>query len=116
MFIHISRPLQNVAVLVVCAVSAILATMLFASRPARFLIPIAFVAVLVLVAMRYGALVGILGSLLAGAIFAYFLYPPAHSLKVQDAGDRSQLAWVVLAGVALSYLLAGPGPHADSKK
>ncbi len=90
--------------------------MLFAARPSRFLVPIIFIAVLVLVAMRYGAHVGIIGSLVAGAIFAFLLYPPVHSLKVDNAGDRSQLAWVVLAGVALSYLLAGPGPHAPHSK
>ncbi len=100
----------------VCAVAAVLAALLFASRPSRYIIPFIFVAALVLIAMRYGALVGVVGSLVAGAIFAYLLYPPVYSLKIHDAGDRSQLAWVVLAGVALSYLLAGPGPHTPHSK
>jgi K+-sensing histidine kinase KdpD len=93
-----------------------LSALLFASRPSRFIIPFVFIAVLVLVATRYGALVGILGSLLAGLIFAYLLYPPLHSVKVASTGDRSQLAWVVMAGIALSYLLAGPGPHTPHSK
>ncbi len=117
MFTRLLRPLQNAAVLAVCAASAVVAGLLFGSRPSRLIVPVVFIAVLVLVAMRYGALVGVVGSVLAGIIFAYLLYPPPHSLQIQDAGDRSQLAWVVLGGVALSYLLAGPGPHArDSKK
>ncbi len=116
MFTRLSPSLQNAAVLVVCAASAVVAGLLFGSRSSRFVIPIVFIALLVLGAMRYGALVGVVGSVLAGGIFAYLLYPPLHSLQVQDSGDRSQLAWVVLAGVALSYLLAGPGPHARHSK
>ncbi len=111
-----SRPLQNLGLVILSAAAATLAALGFASRPSRFIVPFIFIAALVLVAMRCGALVGIVGSIVAGAIFAYLLYPPLHSVQVHDAGDRAQLAWVVLAGIALSYLFAGPGPHTPHSK
>ena len=117
MFQRYSGPLHVLVGLALCSASAALAAALFASRPSRLVVPLVFVFVLLLIAIRYGAMVGILGSVIAAAIFAWFLYPPAHSLVVSDASERSHLAWMVLAGVTLSYLLAGPGPHTrDGKK
>lgn len=90
------------------AVLAALATVLLSGPEARNLVPVAFVIVVVLVALRFGALAGIGGSLVGAAIFARWLYAPLGSLQVQDAAARDHLGWMLLAGISLSYLLAAP--------
>jgi K+-sensing histidine kinase KdpD len=50
--------------------------------------------------------VGVLGSLLSALIFAHMLFQPLGSWHIQDVAARQNLAWMVLASVALSYLFA----------
>jgi len=85
---------------------AVLATVWFAAPATRNLVPVVFVVIVVLVALRFGALAGIVGSLVGAAIFAGWLYAPVGSLHVKDTGARDQIGWMVLAGISLSYLLA----------
>ena len=115
MFLRLPKPLATVVGVLLCAASAAVAATLFVARPSRVIVPLAFVVVVVLLAMRYGSAVGIYGSLISAFIFAYFLYPPFHSFRVENDAARANLGWMVLAGVALSHLLAGP-PRAASGK
>lgn len=94
--------------LFVCSFTATLISIAFSSRRPSVIIPFVFLGVLVVVAKHWGALVGVAGSLVAGVIFAYRLYPPVNSLDVQSHVARSNLAWMVLAGVVLSYLFGPP--------
>jgi len=87
---------------------------LFAGHHLKVFLPLWFVAVLVALAVRYGIMVGIAGSLLSAAIFATTLFSPVGSLWISDHAARQNLAWMVLGGVALSYLLA-PGDSARRK-
>ncbi len=93
---------------VLLAGSAGLACIALAASATRNLVPAAFVVAVVLVALRFGALAGILGSVAGAAIFARWLYPPLGSLRVESAVARDHLGWMLLAGVSLSYLLAAP--------
>jgi K+-sensing histidine kinase KdpD len=102
------RWLDTAAGLLVCAVAALLASVLFSFRGSNLIIPFGFLAVLLVVAKRCGAIVGMIGSVIAALIFAYRLYPPVHSLAVDSQSARANLAWMVLAGVVLSYLFASP--------
>ncbi len=104
------RLLSTAFGLAVCAGSAAVAAKLFVHTSFARLEPILFLGVLVVLAGFYGTAVGVLGSLLSAVIFAYLLYAPLHSTQVSDAGARSSLAWLVVGGIALSYLLA-PGFH-----
>jgi K+-sensing histidine kinase KdpD len=79
---------------------------LFAGDDLKVFLPLWFVAVLVVLALRYGIAVGVIGSLLSAAIFATTLFKPVGSLWISDLAARQNLAWMVLAGVALSYLFA----------
>lgn len=92
----------------VCAGSALGAVALFGRNPSSASIPIVFIAVVLLVALRFGTMVGILGSFAAAAVFAYFLFSPLHSLAVENRAARSNIAWMLLAGTVISFLLA-PG-------
>ena len=105
----VSRPaLSTFTAVVLLAAGAALACIGLAASPTRKLVPAAFVVLVVLVALRCGALAGIGGSLVGAAIFARWLYPPLGSFQVENAVARDHLGWMLLAGVSLSYLLAAP--------
>jgi K+-sensing histidine kinase KdpD len=92
----------------VCGWSAVALSVVFSRTGHRTLLPILFLAVIILVAMRCGVTAGILGSILAAIIFAYFVYRPIGSVFVENKSARMNLAWLLLGGLAFSYLL-GPG-------
>ena len=79
---------------------------LFAGHDLKAFLPLWFLAVLVALAVRYGIAVGVIGSLLSGAIFATTLFSPTGSLWISDLTARRNLAWMVLGGIVLSYLFA----------
>jgi K+-sensing histidine kinase KdpD len=55
------------------------------------------------------------GAPLTAFIFAYYLFPPLHSFEVENAAAKSNLGWMVLAGIVISYLLAAQGPRIQNK-
>ena len=89
--------------------AAFASAQLFAGHHEQVFLPLWFVAVLVALAIRYGIIVGVVGSLLSAAIFATTLFAPTGSLWISDLTARRNLAWMVLAGVALSCLFAPSG-------
>ena len=97
-----------------CAALAGLVAFVFASRASRALVPLAFVGVILAMAVRYGAAVGLFGSVAAALIFSTFLFEPLHNFGVQNPAARANVGWMLLAGIALSYLLAGP-PQTPNK-
>ncbi len=99
------RPLIGIAV---CAGGAAFFTAVFGRRPSAVWLPIAFIAIVFVVAVRFGTLVGILGSLAAAAVFAYFLFAPLGRLAVEDSAARSNIGWLLLGGTVISFLVA-PG-------
>lgn len=88
------------------------AAALFAGKDVRVFLPLWFIAVLFILAMRYGLMVGIFGSLAAALIFAHMLFDPIGSWRISSHVARQNLAWMVLGGVVLSYLFA-PSSAAD---
>ena len=87
-----------------CALAAWSATLVRWNSPAHKVVPFAVLSVVLFLGFIFGRKVGIIGSIIAAAIFAY-AYHPAGSLRVADQSARSGLAWMLLAGVTLSYLL-----------
>jgi len=73
-------------------------------------VPIYFLVVVVLVAFRFGALAGMLGTMMAAAIFALFLFEPLRSLAVHNVDARNNLICLLLFGVAVSELCGHPPP------
>ena len=74
----------------------------------RTLVPLAFTIVLLLIAVLFGSRAGIVGTIIAGTIFAAFLFQPLGNLSVMDSSARSNLAWMLLIGVSFSFLFAPP--------
>jgi K+-sensing histidine kinase KdpD len=106
---------RGVALLVLAA--SAWAITLIRWEPAQEVIPIAFLAMVLGLGMLFGRTVGILGSIVGALVFAYALYRPLGSLSIRDQGARADVGWMLLAGVALSYLLLpshhdhSPGAH-----
>ena len=90
---------------VISAWSAVALCLLFRTRDSRYLVPLAFLAVILVVAMRCGVLAGVLGSLIGALIFALYLYSPIGSVVVESKVAKGNIAWMLLGGLAFSYLL-----------
>ncbi len=104
-YFSLLRPLIGV---LLCAGSAAASVALFGRRPSSVWLPLLFLAVVFVVAVRFGALVGILGTVAGALVFAYLLFPPVGRLAVEDASARGNLGWMLLGGIVISFLLA-PG-------
>lgn len=100
--LQISKPLAG---LLLCAGAALLVAAFSVPQPWRVFVPLAFVAIIMLLAARYGLFVSVFGSMLAACIFAYFLFAPLGSFRVSSQAERSNLAWMMLGSISLSYLL-----------
>jgi hypothetical protein len=81
---------------------------LFSHSNFRLFVPLGFVCVLIVLASRFGSIVSLLGSFGAAIVFAYRLYSPLGNMQVSGAA-RESLGWMILASVALSFLLFPPG-------
>lgn len=87
------------------AAAAMAASLLFATQPWRVFVPLAFVAVLVVLASRYGLAVAVIGSALTAIIFSHFLFSPLGSVRVESSAAKTNLAWMILTSIAVSFLL-----------
>lgn len=110
------RPLDVIFGTVLSALVAVAASLFFARSSWRGLLPLAFVAVLVLLAGRFGVTVSLTGSLLAALIFSLMLFSPIGSTKIESGSARASLGWMIVGSVALSYLFypsrrVGSGRH-----
>jgi K+-sensing histidine kinase KdpD len=112
---QILRWVKLVSGLALCAATAMALSASDALHPWRMVLPLGFVLILVMLSARYGLLVGVIGAPLAAFIFAFFLYPPLHSFHVENDVAKSNLGWMVLAGIVISYLLAPQNPSMRKK-
>ncbi|MBV8477984.1 MAG: DUF4118 domain-containing protein [Acidobacteria bacterium] len=90
----------------VCGMSAALLSWFFKSSASRALVPLVCLVFIVVVAIRYGARSGIIGSILATVVFCFALLPPVGSARVADQTERANVVWMLLGGISLSYLLS----------
>jgi K+-sensing histidine kinase KdpD len=91
---------------VLCLVAAIL-TAVFANGHAwRVDVPLLFTVVLLVVALLFGAGAGVIGTLLSALVFATHLFNPLGSIHIQSNEARSNLAWMLMVGIAFSFLFA----------
>jgi hypothetical protein len=91
--------------MVCCTVMAALLVPLFSASSSKAFLPIPFLLIIVIVAFEFGRAAGVLGTMAAAFLFAWFLYEPA-GLAVSDPVAKSHLIWMVIVGVLLSDLLA----------
>ena len=98
--------LDTIIGILLCTSAAALLAALFASSSVKLALPLICLAVVLAVAARFGSATGILGSILSAVLLAYFVFSPVHSLRVTDAIARSNLGWLLLGGISLSFLFA----------
>jgi K+-sensing histidine kinase KdpD len=99
-----------------CTVAAVMVSLGSVNKPWRGFVPIAFVLVIVLLAKRCGSVVGVAGSITAALIFSYLLYAPLGSFRVEDLAERRNIAWMMLGGIVIPFLLLPPGGHGEAEK
>ena len=104
--IPILRRIDSLIGGVVCAIAALLVSALAAGHSWQVWVPLVFSAVLLLTAWFFGLRAGILGTLLAAAVFATFLFAPLGSVRVANEAARTNLGWMLLIGIAFSLLFA----------
>jgi len=88
-----------------CGAAAGVAGLFVSGEHWRVCIPLIFSLVLLVIAVVFGARAGILGTILAAAVFS-LVFSPVGRLSVLNASARSNIAWMLLIGVAFSFLFA----------
>ena len=91
---------------VLCGIAAVGASVIAIGHSWEVSVPLAFVAILLLIAAVFGARAGVLGTIIAALIFAAFLFHPQGSLQVGADAARNNLAWMLLLGISFAFLFA----------
>jgi K+-sensing histidine kinase KdpD len=102
---RVENALATVTGALFAAGAAILASWVFANSASSAFVPPGFVVVLLAVAFRYGGGAGIFGALLSALIFAYFLFSPFGSVKVELDTTRQSLGWMLMIGIPGCYFM-----------
>jgi len=79
-------------------------------------LPLLFIAIIVIVALRFGTWSGVAGTVAATVIFAELLFEPVFSIRVADVNQRRNLVWMVISGISLSEVLGGRPPSKPAGK
>ena len=87
-----------------CASVALILALLFHQTRLEVTLPLICLAVVVSVAARFGVATGVLGSVASALLLAYFVYAPEYSLRIINHDARSNLSWLLLGGISLSFL------------
>lgn len=103
-----NRHLQVLIGVILSALMAALLVSFFPNSTFRANIPLLFIAVMVLISLRYGAAAAFFGALASAAIFAYFLFTPIGSFQVMNEAARTNIGWMLLVGIPISYFLNPP--------
>jgi K+-sensing histidine kinase KdpD len=90
------------------AIAAVIACAVAGGHSWKNMVPLVFTAVLLFIAAVFGARAGILGTVLAALVFASFLFAPTGSVSVASESARDNLGWMLLIGIAFSFLFAPP--------
>jgi K+-sensing histidine kinase KdpD len=110
-----SRWLNTILGVTVCAIIATITAGLLNANSHKAAVPLVFLVVIALMAIRYGALAGILGSVVAALIFSYFLFSPVGSFRVEREAAKDNIGWMLLIGIPASYFLEFSRPAKTGK-
>lgn len=111
--------LDTVIGALLCAIIASLLVLFTRGSDLRPIVPIVFICVIVLVSVRFSVLAATVGAVCATLLFAYFLFTPVGSFKVQKGEARNNLMWMLILGVPAGYFAwasKADGPSNDKRK
>lgn len=78
---------------------------IFAGNAYRAIIPLLFLIVILYVALRFGRVAGIIGTVCAALVFEIFLFEPTLSFAIESPTARNHLISMVILGICASELL-----------
>lgn len=87
-----------------CTLAAASLVLVFSTSPYRPMVPFILLIVISYIAVRFGDLAGVAGTLCAALVFAAILFPPP-GIAISNPGERSHLISMVILGVCASELL-----------
>ncbi len=79
------------------------------------MVPVVFLVFIILCARYFGMLAGVLASVVASGLFAFFLYEPYGTLQVKDPHALWNLLLMLFAGIALSYANSGSEDEPETR-
>ena len=106
---------QDVYGVTLCAGAAALVAICLRTTSLRGSVIFPFLLVVVFVAIRFGAVAGMVGASLSAVVFSCFMLPPLGSFSVADPAAKENLLWFVVAGISLGYLFAPVPPDQGNK-
>jgi Domain of unknown function (DUF4118) len=77
----------------------------FSGSAYRAVVPLFFLLVILYVALRFGHVAGIIGTVCAALVFELFLFEPRLSFAIQSPTARNHLISMVILGIFASELL-----------
>lgn len=77
----------------------------FSGNAYRALVPLLFLLVILYVALRFGHVAGILGTVCAALVFEIFLFEPTLSFAIESPTARNHLISMVILGICASEFL-----------
>ena len=77
----------------------------FAGNTYRAIVPLFFLLVILYVALRFGHIAGIIGTVCAALVFEVFLFEPTLSLAINNPSARHHLISMVVLGISASEIL-----------
>jgi Kef-type K+ transport system membrane component KefB len=104
--------LRAVVGFVVCAALSYLSALLFRASSGMEAVPFGFLVVIAITAALLGRGAGIAGTLSAAMIYSIVLFSPIGSWVIRDAAAKTNLGWMILLGISISYFIAKPRPPA----
>lgn len=115
--LSLKRSLTTGIGVVICAwTAALLSFFLHDGHHAKMTAPIMLLIVVALVALRCGVTAGVIGSAVGALILAIFLYQPLGSPLIDNKDARTNLSWLILGGLAFSYLLGQRSGGSESHR
>jgi K+-sensing histidine kinase KdpD len=103
--------LDTVIGLITITAMAVLATVLLYGSQLRFVLPLFFVGIVLLISYRFGTAAGVLGTIISALVFAHFLFIPHSELHILSPQGRDSLNWMLLGGISVSFLFPRRSPQ-----
>jgi hypothetical protein len=99
-----------------CTAAAGCLVLLFSGSAHRAAVPFLFLLVILCVALRFGTIAGVIGTICAALVFEIFLFEPKISLAINSSVARNHLISMVILGVCASEVLGHRKRHIEYKQ
>jgi len=102
---HVAGWLRSSMGAVLCTLAAASVVAIFWASSSRAWIPFVFLLVICYVALRFGDIAGLIGTVSAALLFASVLFEPRPSLAMSNPVERNHLFSMVILGIFASEFL-----------